>query len=157
MNLKAIADAIAGRFVGVTATNGSATESIVIGPTASLPNAIAKGPALLVFHPQGVLDLDMGKMRRDEYDFPVRFLRDPLNYPERSDWLYAWFDALRDRVEMDMDLGLAYVSWARLIDSTTELDAGRYAERQGGDSGGYDLIEFTVRVHVREPVPTVGI
>lgn len=150
MNLKATADAIAARFVGATATVDGVSEGIIVGPTASLPNSVGKGPALLVFHPTGVLDIGVSKLRRDELDFPVRFLRDPLNYPQRSDALYAWYDALRDLVEADMDLGLAYVSWARPISAEVALDEGEYAGAQ------YDLIEFVVRVHFNEVVTTVS-
>ena len=121
-----------------------------VGPTASLPNSVGKGPALLVYHPTGVLEVGVSKLRRDELDFPVRFLRDPLNYPQRSDALYAWYDALRDLVEADMDLGLAYVAWARPISVEVELDGGEYAGAQ------YDLIEFVVRVHFNEVVATLS-
>lgn len=151
MNLKATADAIAARFAGVTATVDGMTEAIAIGPTASLPNEINKGPALLVFHPTGVLDIGVSKLRRDTLDFPVRFLRDPLDYPLRSDALYAWYDALRDRVEMDMDLGLAYVAWASCVATEVELDGAEYAGAR------YDLIQLTVRVRFDEVVSTVNI
>lgn len=150
MNLKATADAIAGRFTGVTATVGTTTESLTMA-TASLPNAAGKGPALLVFHPRGVLDVGVSRIRNDMLDFPVRLLRDPLNYPTRSDWLYAWYDALRDRVEADMDLGLAYVAWAQPISSEVEVDGFEYAEVS------YDLIEFIVRVRFDEVVTTLAI
>lgn len=151
MNSKAVADAIAGRFTGVTATVAGLTEGILVGPTASLPNGIGKGPALLVYHPTGVLDIGVSKLRRDELDFPVRFLRDPLNYPTRSDALYAWYDALRDQVEADMDLGLSYVAWARPIDTEVKLDGQDYAGLT------YDLIELTVRVHFNEVVTSVSV
>jgi hypothetical protein len=147
MNLKATADALAARYVGVTATNGTVTESLVTPPTASLPNALAKGPALFVFHPRGVLDIRVSRIRADELDFPVRLLRDPLNYPERSDWLYAWYDALRDKVRDGDTLGLAYVSWANVVATEVELDGGEY----GGNV--FDLIEFTVRVHFGDLQP----
>jgi hypothetical protein len=150
VNSKAVADAIAARFVGVTATNGSLTEAFAITPTASLPNQLAKGPALFVYHPTGVLDVGVSKLRLDMLDFPVRFFRDPLNYPERSDWLYAWYDALRDRVEADIDLSLSYVAWARPVETTVEIDGGKYA---GVD---YDLIEFIVRVRFNEVVSTIS-
>lgn len=150
MNSKAVADALAARFVGVTAAVSSGTESIV--PTASLPNQISQGPALLVFHPSGVLEIGVSRLRHDELDFPVRFYRDPVDYPARSDDLYVWYDALRDRVEMDMDLGLAYVAWARPISVQIGLDIGDYA-RSGPF---YDLIEFIVRVHFYEVVTTVS-
>lgn len=151
MNLKATADAIAARFAGVTATNGSQTEAIVVGPTASLPDTVGKGPALLVFHPSGVLDIRVSRIRADELDFPVRFLRDPAHYPPRSDWLYAWYDALRDQVEKDMDLGLPWVAWARCVAMEAEVDGGTYG------TTFYDLIELTVRVHFDEVVTTVAI
>ena len=151
MNSKAVADAIAARFVGVTATLASGTESIAVGPTASLPNQISEGPALLVLHPDGVLDIGVSRMRLDELDFPVRFLRDPSDYPSRSDALYAWYDALRDRVEMNMDLDLAYVAWAKTISAHAELDVGEFAKVTG-----FDLIEFVVRVHFNEVVTTVS-
>lgn len=150
MNTKAVADALAGRFVGVTATNGTSTESLALAPTASLPNTLEKGPALLVFHPAGVLDVVVSRLRRDELDFPVVLLRDPLDYPARSDWLYAWYDATRDRVEADMDLGLAYVAWARPISVEIELDGAEYSGVK------FDSIAYTVRVHFNEVVTTLA-
>jgi hypothetical protein len=147
MNMQAIADAIAGRFTGVTAGG----VAIAVGPTASLPNAIAKGPALLVFHPTGSLEIGMGRMRNDVLTFPVRLLLDPLDYPTRSAALYAWADALRDRVEMDMDLGLAYVTWARATAIRLELDVATWY------GGGFDMVELTIEVRVREVVTSVAI
>jgi hypothetical protein len=146
VNLKAIADAIAGAFVGVTA-NG---ESIALGPTASLPNEIAKGPALLVFHPTGSLEVGVSKRRNDHYDFPVRLLTDPLNYPQRSDALYAWADAMRDQIESHLTLGLAYVAWARPVAVRLQLDDDQWY------GGGFDVVELTVRVLVQETVATVA-
>src|SRR6185369_9790008 len=102
----------------------------------SLPNAIARGPALLVYHPDGVLEIVVSKIRRDEHDFPVRLLIDPLNTEARSDALYAWYDAMRDVVEADMDLGLSYVAWARPIASRVELDGQPYA------GSIYDVVEL---------------
>ncbi len=151
MNAKDVAAAIAARFVGVTATNGGVTESLTATPTASLPNTVAKGPVLLVFHPSGVLEVGVSKLRSDELDFPVRLLRDPMDYPARSDWLYAWYDATRDRVEMDMDLGLAYVAWARPVSVTVELDGFEYQ-----DGVKFDVIEYIVRVHFNETVGSVA-
>lgn len=151
MNLKTIADAIATQFVGVTATAGTQTYSLKVGPTATLPNEIAKGPALLVFHPTGQLELEVSRRRNDHYDFPVRLLTDPLNYPQRSDALYAWHDALRDKVETRMQLGLDYVASANPILMRMELDN---AEWYGG---GFDMVELIVRVHVIEHVTTVAV
>ena len=151
MNTKAIADAIAARFSGVTATVAGATEAIVVGPTASLPNAISKGPALLVYPPTGVLEVGVSKRRRDVLEFPVMFLRDPLNVPQRTDALYAWADALRDRVEMNMDLDLAYVAWAQPVAMRLELDGETYAGTP------FDVIEITVRVRLDEVVSTLSI
>jgi hypothetical protein len=142
MTLKAIADAIATKYVGVTATRGSTTEALVSAPTASLPDAIAATPILLVYHPTGVLDVGVSRIRRDEHDFPVRILRDPVTYPERSDWLYAWFDATRDVITAGNSLGLSYVSWANLVGSRLELDGETYAGKR------FDVVEYTVRVHV---------
>lgn len=147
MNLKETADALAGRFEGITATVGSTTEVIAVGPTASLPNTLTKGPALFVYHPAGVLDVVVSRIRRDELDFPVRFLRDPVDYPIRSDWLYAWYDALRDVVRNGDTLDLAYVSWANPIATQVELDGGEYAGKP------FDLIELTVRVHFGDLQP----
>lgn len=152
MNAKAIADAIAARFTGVTATVAGVTESIAVGPTASLPNAIAKGPALLVYPPTGETMLETGKRRNDEMLFLVRLLRDPLDVPARTDALYAWYDAMRDRVEMNYDLDLAYVAFA-----ATE---GPFRLELDGESYGgvpFDVVELTVRVLVRENVTTVAI
>lgn len=151
MNSKAIADGIAGRFTGLTATVGSTTEQLKVGPTASLPNTIGKGPALLVFHPRGTLDLGMSKRRDDHLDYPVRMLRDPLSYPERSDWLYAWYDAMRDKVEENIDLDLPYVAWAKPIAMAAELDVDDFY------GAPYDMVELIVRVKIFEVVPGAGV
>ncbi len=150
MNTKDIADAIAARFTGVTATVGGATESIVVGPTASLPNTLSKGPALLVFPPTGALDIALSRRRADVLTFPVRFLRDPMDYPARCDALYAWYDALRDEVEKDIDLGLTYVAWAQPSEVEVELDGFNYAGVL------FDRIEFTVTVRLDEVVTTIA-
>jgi hypothetical protein len=149
VNLKATADAIAARFTGVTAVVDGKTESLSL-VTSSLPNTIGKGPFLLVFHPRGVLDVGVSKLRKDQLDFPVRFLRDPVNFPSRSDALYAWYDVLRDRVEASETLGLSYVAWAQPISTRVEVDGHDYAETT------YDVIEFIVRVRFNEVVTTVA-
>lgn len=149
-SLAATATALAGRFTGVTATVGSGSEALV-DATARLPNAIAAGPILLVYPPVGVLEVVASKLRRDEHDFPVRLMRDPLSVPERTDALYAWYDALRDRVESNMDLDLAYVAWARPISSRLELDGQVYA------GSVFDVVELIVRVHFNEAVTTLAI
>ena len=149
MNAKATADAIAALFTNVTATVGTTTESLTAA-TASLPNTIAKGPILLVYHPTGVLEVGVSKIRADELDFPVRILRDPTDYPTRSDWLYAWYNATRDVIEADLDLGLAYVAWASPISTRIELDGQSYAKVP------FDVVEFIVRVHYYEIVTTVS-
>jgi hypothetical protein len=148
-SLKSIADAIAVQFTGVTA-NG---ETISVGPTASLPNVLA-GPlvALLVYPPTGVLDAGVGRMRRDEYDFAVKLLRDPISVPERTDALYAWADATRDVVYGNLDLGFTYVSWARPIAIRVELDGETYNK-----TNVFDVVEITVRVHIEEVITTLAI
>lgn len=155
MNTRAVADAIAGRFAGVTAsiTNPQGiveTEGIAVGPTSRLPNAVGRGVNLLVFHPTGPLDIGVSKLRSDTLDFPVRMLRDPLDTPGRSDWLYAWYDAMRDRVEMDMDLGLSYVAWARPISMAAQIEGFEYAKVP------VDMVELVVRVRFNEVVTTVA-
>jgi hypothetical protein len=144
-NLKAVADAIAAQYVGVTA-NG---ESIGIGPTASLPNVIPKGfVALLVYPPSASLEVGVAKQRRDEWDFPVKILRDPIDVPARTDALYAWLDATRDVIYANVDLGLSYVQWAFPQSVRVELDGERY----GAAKDVYDVIEYVIRVHIEETV-----
>jgi hypothetical protein len=147
VNTKATADAIAAQFAGMTTAAGA---TIAVGPTASLPNTITVGPALLVYHPTGVLDVLVSKIRSDELDFPVKLLMDPLNVPVRSDALYDWYDAMRDKVEAHMTLGLPYVSWARCISMRAELDGESYA------GGIFDVVELMVRVHFGDIVTTLG-
>jgi len=142
VNTKATAAALAAKFVGVTA-NG---EAIAIGPTASLPNAITKGPALLIFHPTGVLDVVMSRIRRDELDFPVRLLRDPLDTPGRSDALYDWYDAMRDVVR-DGDTLVLPTTSCRVVAMRAELDGATYA------GASFDLVELMVRVHFGDLQP----
>jgi hypothetical protein len=151
VNTKATADAIAARFAGVTATLNGTVEGLVSAPTASLPDSIAKGPVLLVYHPTAALEIGVNRMRNDHYVYPVRLLRDPIGYPTRSDWLYAWHDATRDRVEGNVDLDLPYVARATLVSARVELDGEEYAGVK------FDVVEFAVSVLFREVVATVSI
>ncbi|HEV8697978.1 MAG TPA: hypothetical protein VGQ89_09815 [Candidatus Limnocylindrales bacterium] len=156
LNSYAVANAIADRFTGLTAssvnpaTGATETETILIGPTALLPNDIAKGPALLVFHPIGVLEVGVSRMRRDELDYPVRLLRDPMDIPTRSRWLYAWIDALRDEVEKHLTLG-GLVEWAHPVALEAEIDGFVF------NTNPFDLVELMVRVHFKnESISTIA-
>jgi hypothetical protein len=152
MNLKAIADAIALRFVGITATRNGVVESLVSPPTASLPNTIAKGPVIIVFPPTAALEIGVNRMRNDHYLFPVRLFRDPTDFPTRTEWLYAWHDAMRDRIEGNVDLDLPYVARAQTVSiPQMEMDViDAYAD------GKFDVLVFSVSVLVREVVTTVS-
>lgn len=147
MNLKAVADAIAGQFVAVSATSNDKTETVTA--TASLPNTVTK-LALLVYPPTGSLGIGVSRLREDELTFPVKLLRDPLSMPARTDFLYAWYDALRDQVEKNVDLDLAYVAWARNSAVRVEIDGEDYAKET------FDVIEFEVTVRFNEVVTTVS-
>lgn len=148
VDLKATADAIAAQYAGATTSAG---ETFTSAPTASLPNAIAKGPVCLVYPPSGVLDVGVSRIRRDEWDFLVKILIDPLDVPSRSDALYRWVNATRDLLEANMDLGLpTYVSWARVVGARVALDGETYA------GGAFDVIEYTVRVHFGDIVVSLG-
>jgi hypothetical protein len=149
MNTLDVADALAARFVGVTATSGTVTESLVTTPTARLPNAVSKGPVLLVFPPSGELSVTM-RRRADTLTFTVRLLRDPLNLPERIAWLYAWYDAIRDVIEAQMSLGLAYVAWAQPSSVRIEADGFTYAGVL------MDVVELDVDVRLDEVITTLG-
>lgn len=152
MNLKSIADAIAARYSGISATNGALTETILIGPTASLPNSITRGPALLVYHPIGELTVGVSAINTDAYEFPVKLLRDPLNVPERSDWLYAWFTAMRYRIEGNTDLDLpTVVGHAETSSARIELDGEEYA------GNTFDVVELNVHVQLYELSAPVGV
>lgn len=146
MNLKAIADGIAARFVNVTATSGTDTQTVTA--TADMPNSVAK-IALLVYPPSGTLNIIMGPKLDDEYDFPVRLLLDPLNYPTRSRWLLAWATALRVRVQTSWSLGIAGVLQAETISMRVELDGEKYSSVDGVFRD-FDVVELVVRVHVYE-------
>ena len=142
MNTLAIADAIAARFVGLTA-NG---EALVAPPTARLPGTIANGPVILVFPPTGSLEVGVSARRDDLYTFPVRLLRDPVSYPERYIAIYAWYDAMHDLIGGQMQLGLSYVSIAEPVAVSLEIDSKAYY------AGTYDVVELTVEVRVNEHV-----
>ena len=148
MNSLAIADALAARFVGLTAGG----ESLASVPTARLPNSIGAGPVILVYPPTGSgLDIGPSAMRTDLYTFEVRLLRDPLDSPTRHVKLYEWFDAMHDLIGLDMDLGLgSYVNKAEPVTCRLELDGETY----GGSK--FDVVELIVEVLIREHV-TVGV
>lgn len=146
MDLKTIADALAARFVNVTATNGSETETATA--TADLPNQIAK-LALLVYPPTGDLNIVMGPRLDDQWDFTVRLLRDPLDVPVRSQWLYAWATALRTRVQANVDLDVAGVTQAQATSMRLAIDGFNYSPMVGR-LAPFDVVEMTVRVWILE-------
>ena len=143
MDLAAISTAIAARFGTLTVNGETATA------TASLPNTV-NTIALLVYPPSGALEVGATARRDDVYDFPVRLLRDPLNVPTRTDALYAWYAAMRDLVEANVDLGLAYVSYAQPVSVRMAIDGQRYGDAL------YDVVELIVSVRVNEHVSTVA-
>lgn len=150
MNSKAIADGIAARFVGITATNGTDTETV--SAVASLPNQVGH-VALLVYHPTGGYEYLMSKIRIGTFVYPVRLLRDPVNVPSRSDWLYAWFDALSDLVGQHLSLGLTYVTQALPVSIRIELDGENYAGIDGTNRP-FDVVELEVQVTTNEVMTT---
>lgn len=155
MDIKAIADGVAARFVNITATNGSLTETATA--TADLPDSVATR-ALLVYPPTGSLVIGTSATNRDEYDFAVRLLRDPVGgYAVRSQWLYAWANALRGRVELDMDIGLpTYVEDAAASAIRLALDGHQYSQPDGAFRP-FDVVELTVHVQVNEPGYPIGV
>jgi len=152
VDLKTIADGIAARFVSVTATNGAATETATA--TADLPNQVAK-LALLVYPPTGALNIVMGPKLDDQYDFAVRLLRDPLNTPNRTQWLYAWATAMRTRVQTSWSLGITGVTQAETKDIRVEIDGEKYSSVDGTYMT-FDVVELIVRVWVWEIATSVG-
>ena len=142
MNSLAMADAIAARFAGITAGG----ESLASVPTARLPNTIGKGPVILVYPPTGTLDVGTSARRNDLYTFEVKLLRDPSDVPARTAAMYAWFDAMHDRIGLQMQLGLSYVSYAEPVSARLELDGEKYA------GAIFDVVELTVEVLVNETV-----
>lgn len=153
MDLQAIADAIAGRFVSITATNGSETETVT--GTADLPNSVGR-LALLVYPPSGTLEIGVSAARTDLYSFEVKLLRDPLNVPSRTRWLYAWYDAIHDRVALDMDLGLpSYIDIAETSAVRIAIDGEQYSSTDGV-LRPFDVVELTVTVRIYEHVTGIG-
>lgn len=146
MDLATIAAGVAARFAGVTATNGTATETATA--THLLPNNVGT-LALLVYPPEADLDLVPGPRLDDHYIFPVRLLRDPVDVPTRSAWLYAWATALRTKVQANVDLDVSGVHEAKATSMRLSLDGVQYASASGGLQD-FDLVEVLVDVHVFE-------
>lgn len=151
MNLKSVADAIAGQYAGITATNGTATESL-IASTASLPNTIDATPVLLVYPPESDdLLIGVSAIRQGHLVYMVRLLRDPVDVPSRTLWLYAWAAAMQDRVEQNLDLNLpTYVAEAEVTGFRLAIDGQRYA------TVPFDVVEHEVTVTIHELSVTVG-
>jgi hypothetical protein len=148
VDLGAIATAIATTIGTVTANGESATA------TARLPDQVAK-LALLVYPPVGPLEIGAMKRRNDYYNFPIRLLRDPLTMPARSDAMYAWFTALRDLIETNMDLGMTETKVA-LVAMRMEIDGQEYASITGSRDL-FDVVELIAQVHVFGHVATVSV
>lgn len=156
MNLQSIADAIAGRFTGLSVTIDGQAEALTAA-TADIPNQLGAGPTLLVYPPQGDLRIGAPGHSRDDWTFTVMMLRDPIDYPGRTRALYTWFNALRYRVEGNYDLDLAYVAWAETRgQARLELDGEAFANMEGR-LALYDVVELTVAVRVEEIITGLSI
>jgi hypothetical protein len=152
MNLRSIADAIATQYAGITAANGGTTETLVLC-TASLPNTIPAGASLLVYPPfTEDHEIGVSAIRQGHLIYMARLLRDPLDVPARTDWLYAWAAAMQDRVEQNLDLGLAaYVAEAEVTGFRVAVDGQQYA------GSPFDVVEHEVTVTLYEQSVTVGV
>lgn len=150
VTIKAVADAIAAMYVGLTA-NG---ESIGIGPTASLPNSIpTRTVAVLVYPPTAELGISLGQSD-DRYQFPVKILRDPIDVPARTDALYAWLEAGRYAISRHTSLQLG----PTIIEATARgLRAELDGESYGDDDHPMDVVEWIVEVFIQEPVPGLAV
>ena len=150
MDLKVIADALASTFGTITATNGADSESATA--TADLPDAVGT-LALLVYPPEtGSLEIGVSARRNDLYTFMVRLLRDPLSTPARTQWLYAWFNALHDKIiTTHISLGLSYVSEAEPVSMRAQIDGEKYSSANG-TYAPFDVVELVVEVRVNEHV-----
>jgi hypothetical protein len=154
VNLYAIASAIATTFGTVTATNGAETETATA--TADLPDQVSK-LALLVYPPAGPLSIGVSQRRDDLYTFPVRLLRDPLSIPARTQWLYAWFDAIHDKIATThIALGLSYVSEAEPVSMRADIDGEKYSSVDG-TFADFDVVELMVEVRVNEHVAGITV
>jgi hypothetical protein len=149
VDLRAIADAIAARYVGVT-VNGVGLQ---ITPTALLPSGITRGPVLVVQPPSGTRDIEPGRRRADELDYSVLWLNDPADMPTRTALIYDWGNALYDKVLENYDLDLPYVAWAKPVSFRSAFDED-WSEFGWGK---FDTIETVVRVHVNEIISTMAI
>lgn len=148
MNSLAIADAIALRFNGLSA--GGETASA----TARLPNTIGGGPIIIVYPPEGELEVGATARRNDLYTFPVRMLRDPVDFPTRTVALYAWFDAMHDLLYQQIQLGLAYVSEAEPVACSLHVAEDGGTKYQGTT---FDTVELLVEVRVNEHLTGVAV
>lgn len=147
-DLQAVANAIATTIGTVTANDETATA------TADLPDQVSK-IALLVYPPVGPLEIGAMKRRNDYYNFPIRLLRDPIAMKARTRALYAWFTALRDLVETNMDLGMDEIS-VTLTALRMEIDGEEYAAITG-QRDLFDVVELIAQVHAFGHVATVSV
>jgi len=152
VNLFSIADAIAGQYTGITATYGGETQSLELC-TALLPNTITASTGVILVFPPSSEDLEIGvsAIRQGHLIYLVRMLRDPVDVPTRTGWLYAWAAGMQDRVEQNLDLNLpTYVAEAEVTGFRLELDGHEYAQQL------YDVVEHEVTVTIYEQSVTVG-
>lgn len=151
MNSRAIADALAGRFVNITATLPTG-ETETESAQSLLPDNVG-ARALLVYPPTADVEHYPGKHRDTLALWPVRLLRDPLGTKRRTEWLYAWWDALYDEVGKATTLG-GLVTRALPVSVRVEIDGQNYSTTSG-DYRPFDVVELMVDVLVDEVVTTM--
>jgi hypothetical protein len=157
VNLYTIATGLATTFGTVTATNGAETETATA--TADLPDSIGK-LALLIYPPEtGSLEIGVSARRDDVYTFMVRLLRDPTSVPARTRWLYAWFNAMRDKiVTTGIHLGITPPPDidANAVAMRAAIDGEKYSSATG-EYADYDVVEVQVDIRVNEHVAGITV
>jgi hypothetical protein len=152
MNSRQIAEAIAARFQNITATlptGETETESAQY----LLPDNI-NARALLVYPPTADVEHYPGKHRDTLALWPVRLLRDPLGVKRRTEWLYAWWDALYDEVGKATTLG-GLVTRALPVAVRVEIDGQNYSASTG-EYRPFDVVELMVDVLADEVVTSMA-
>ncbi|HXJ66734.1 MAG TPA: hypothetical protein VNN79_23495, partial [Actinomycetota bacterium] len=125
---------------------------------ADLPDQVG-ALALLVYPPSGPIEIGASQRRNDLYTFPVRLLRDPLSVPARTRWLYAWYDAIHDKIATThIALGITPPPNidANVVEMRAEIDGAKYSSVDGTFTQ-LDVVELTVQVLVNEHVPGITV
>jgi hypothetical protein len=144
LDIDAIAEALAGRYSGLTPPTGY---TAIHAATSHPANAAVQTPYLIVWARRGELVYSAG-LRRGEHEFDVVLYLDRAQHdqPREMERAQKWVGVLLDATHGALKLGLSASGVLKALPITWEIDDQRYANPT------YDIVRISVTIWTEDSV-----